>query len=240
MTEDAVQSFYEKEAKIYDETRFRGSHGTYSDFVQKSAFLELIGDCKGKRILEIGSGTGRFTRELAKRGATVVCVDLSRRMHERSRSVKFVDAINFFVMSGVDLGFAAESFDGCVTVNMMSHIRNNIGVFNEVRRVLKRGGFFVANFPNLSSIYLPIGGFVNLFERSLQVPVYSRWYSFRSVMCSLRFSGLNPVSVHGRMIFPKKYCPAPLFVCLKQFNSKVSNSSLVFLSGDLFVRSVRF
>ena len=239
MTEDNVQRFYEEEAKVYDETRFRSSHGAYVDSVQKSAVLELMGNCNDKHILEIGSGTGRFTRELTKRGAHVVCVDLSRKMHEQSRLALRYDGAEYFVMSGSDMGFATESFDVCLTVNVMSHIRNTSEVFAEVRRVLKKGGFFVANFPNMSGIYFPIGGFVNLFERSLQAPVYSRWYTLGALTRSLKCAGLNPVRLLGHMIFPKKYCPVMLFNCLRELDHRISNTNMCFLSGDLFIKSHR-
>ena len=85
ITENKVQCFYEQEAAIYFNTRFKSRHGLFVDSLQKSKVLKLIGDCKGKRVLEIGSGTGRFTKELVKQGADVVCVDLSRQMHEFSR-----------------------------------------------------------------------------------------------------------------------------------------------------------
>ncbi len=240
MTEDAVQQFYEDAAKVYDDTRFRSSHGAYVDSIQKSAVLELVGNCAGKRILEIGSGTGRFTRELAKRGADVVCVDLSRNMHEHSRLLQPNDSLEYFLMSGLNLGFADESFGGCLTVNVMSHVKNCSAFLAEVSRVLKKGGFFVANFPNMSGIYFPIAGFVNFFERSLQVPVYSRWYSMRTVYRSIRCAGLTPVRVIGHMIFPKKRCPIVLFRCLKEFDIKLSYSSFRHLSGDVFVKSYRF
>lgn len=240
MTEDAVQRFYEQEAKVYDETRFRSPHGTYSDFVQKSAVLELIGECKGKRILEIGSGTGRFTRELAKRGAHVVCADLSREMHEQSRLLLPDNSVEYFVMSGSELGFADETFDACLTINVMSHIKNDSEIFAEVSRVLKKGGFFVANFPNMSGIYFPIGVIVNLFKRSLQAPVYSRWYSISGISRSLRYAELIPVRILGQLILPKKYCPFALFNCLREFGNRLMYSDMHFLLGDLLVKSYRF
>ena len=127
MTEKKIQRFYQQEAKIYDETRFKSSHGYFTDSIQKSAVLDLVGNCKGKLILEIGSGTGRFTKELVKRGAHVVCVDLSRQMHEYSRLSATPSSIDFFVMSGLDLAFENETFDGCITINMMSHIKDYCG-----------------------------------------------------------------------------------------------------------------
>ena len=217
----------------------KSSHSLYGDYIQKSAVIELLGNCSGKRILEIGSGTGRFTKELVKHGASVVCVDLSCPMHEQSRSSLKGGSVQYFVMSGLDLAFEDESFDACLTVNMMSHIRNDKAIFSQVRRVLKKDGLFVANFPNIGSIYFPVGGFVNLFGRSVQVPVYSRWYSIGKVVRSLRNSGLMPVNILGRMIFPKKYCPTPVFVCLKAINSQLSSSNVRFLAGDLFVQSIK-
>lgn len=239
MAENEVQRFYEHEANVYDEVRFKSRHGKYSDFVQRSVVFDLIGKCKGKYILEIGSGTGRFTRELVRKGARVTCVDLSRKMHERSRLSLCNDGVEYFVMSGLNLGFVDESFDGCLAVNVMSHVRNDSGIFEEVRRVLKKGGFFVANFPNMSGIYFPVGGIVSLFQRSLQAPVYSRWYSVGEIIHSLRGAGLTPVRVLGHMIFPKKYCPAMLFNFLRELDRRMLNSNLSFLSGDLFVKSCR-
>lgn len=236
MSENKVQTFYEQEAKKYDATRFKTSHGVFADFVQKSAVLELLGNCQGKRILEIGSGTGRFTKELVKRGATVVCVDLSRPMHEQSRIAIYNTNVQYFVMSGLDLGFANETFDICLTINMMSHIKDESRIFNEVHRVLKKEGFFLANFPNMSGLYFPIGALVNLFERSLQVPVYSKWYTVGKLTRSFKTNSFVPEQRLGRMIFPKKYCPAVLFKLLNAIDRLLRNPTLSILYGDLFVK----
>jgi ubiquinone/menaquinone biosynthesis C-methylase UbiE len=237
LTEEIVQGFYEEEAEAYDETRFRSSHGAYVDRVQKSLVLELIGNIMGKNILEIGAGTGRFTVELVKRGANVVCVDLSRNMHCKSRQSTQNDSVDYFVMSGLNLGFADGSFDGCLAVNTMSHIKDCSTFLGEVGRTLKRNGFFVANFPNMTGIYFPVGCLVSFLERSLQAPVYSRWYSTRTIFYSIRYAGLYPVRAVGHMVFPKKYCPSILFRGLKGIDFRLSHSAFWSISGDLFVKS---
>lgn len=225
---------------MYEELRFKNYQGIYSKAIQKSIVLKLVGGCKGKSILEIGSGTGRLTKELVKCGANLVCVDFSRKMHEQSRIVLHGKSVEHFVMDGTDLGFADSTFDGCLVVNVMSHIRNDTEILLEVSRVLRKGGFFVANFPNMLGIYFPVGGIVNLLGRSLQAPVYSRWYSLGGIIHSLKDSRLNPVQVIGRMIFPRKYCPEVLFRCLRELDRGILNSSFSFLSGELFVKSFRF
>jgi len=241
MDQVKVQEFYEKESQIYNETRFKSYHGLYSDNLQKIAVFSLLGNCKGKRILEIGSGTGRFTKDLIKRGAKVVCVDISRKMHERNRQRNQGNLPDFYVMSALELGFADGTFDGCITINMMSHIKDNVKVFQEVRRVLKVNGVFVANFPNITSLFLPIGASVNAFKRSVQAPVYSKWYTPKEVMTALKTSQLQPTSTFGRITFPKKYCPKPLFLVLKYLNSNANGESFwssSFLQSDLYVKSL--
>ena len=221
---------------MYDDTRFKSPHGSFSDLIQKSTALELVGDCRGKHILEIGSGTGRFTKELVKHGASVVCVDLSRQMHGHARSAIHNNSVEYFVMSGLHLGFESETFDVCLTINMMSHIKNESLLFAEVKRVLKKSGFFVANFPNMSGLYFPIGELVNIFKRSLQAPVYSKWYTVRGLFSSFKNSGLTPIQILGHMIIPEKYCPTALFEVLKNLDRSLSGSVFTILCGDLFVK----
>lgn len=161
-------------------------------------------------------------------------------MHEQSILLLPNDSVEYFIMSGSNLGFADQTFDICFTINMMSHIKRSSEIFAEVSRVLKKGGFFLANFPNMSGIYFPIGRIVNMFERSLQAPVYSRWYSLGELARSLRDARLVPVRISGHMIFPKKYCPTILFEILNKLDHELSNSSLRILLGDLYIKSCSF
>jgi putative AdoMet-dependent methyltransferase len=47
---------------------------------------ELVGDCSGKAVLDLGVGTGSLSLELFRRGANVVGVDFSPRMLDIARS----------------------------------------------------------------------------------------------------------------------------------------------------------
>lgn len=54
--------------------------------VEAYSFLKLIGDVKGKRVLDVACGEGHFTRMLRKAGAAeVVGADISERMIELAR-----------------------------------------------------------------------------------------------------------------------------------------------------------
>lgn len=241
MSSKKIRDFYEYEAIKYDKTRFNSAHGVYTNSIQRSAVFELIGSCRGKNILEIGSGTGRFTKELIKRGANVFCVDISRKMHETSQLYLHSKSLERFVMSGLKLGFDSQTFDGCLAVNVMSHISNELTLFREIKRVLKIDGFFVANYPNLSGIYFPIGYCVNLFKRSLQADVFSKWYIVSKLFDALHGVGLPPSRILGHIIVPKKFCPTLLLSALKYADRIISsNSAFMFFSGDLFVKCINY
>ena len=48
------------------------------------ALFELLGPSAGKRVLDLACGHGRISRELARRGARVVGVDLSGALLDRA------------------------------------------------------------------------------------------------------------------------------------------------------------
>ena len=57
------------------------------NYVLKPTVLELLQGCNLKRVLDLGSGTGELTRELAKVSSEVVGVDFSSRSTEIARKV---------------------------------------------------------------------------------------------------------------------------------------------------------
>lgn len=56
----------------------------YFDVLNRAC--ELVGDCRGKTILDLGVGTGLLSLELFRQGAMVVGVDFSPRMLDVARS----------------------------------------------------------------------------------------------------------------------------------------------------------
>jgi malonyl-CoA O-methyltransferase len=95
-------------------SRFAARYDDYSD-VQNHAGFKLISSINGVefgRILEVGCGTGNYTRLLRKRfaAATIKAIDVCSSMIDVARQKLREDNIDFIIADAEDITFA-ESFD---------------------------------------------------------------------------------------------------------------------------------
>jgi SAM-dependent methyltransferase len=110
----------------------------------------LLGDIRGRTVLDCGCGTGENSLLLAKRGARVVGVDISSSMIalacRRFEMNGLSNAADFVVGSVHDLPLATESVDMVVGVAVLHHLNLELAA-REVFRVLKNGGRAVFREP---------------------------------------------------------------------------------------------
>lgn len=59
--------------------------GTYNKLVEIPAMLSLIGNVKGKKMLDAGCGHGYYSLLLAKKGPRVTGIDISEKMIELAK-----------------------------------------------------------------------------------------------------------------------------------------------------------
>jgi ubiquinone/menaquinone biosynthesis C-methylase UbiE len=108
--------------------------------------LKLLGDVKGKNVLEIGCGGGQNTIVLAKWGARSVGLDISEEQIKYARKLASREGVKtqFYVDSMEDLSvFHAQSFDIVLSSFAIEYVDNILKTLNEVFRVLRRTGLFV-------------------------------------------------------------------------------------------------
>jgi len=125
---------------------WRGSTvGRISDQLESALVLELAGDVRGCRILDVGCGDGELAVRLAALGAQVTGVDVSSSMigAARARAERSGVAVTFCEARAEALPFAADSFDLVVAVTVLCFIGNALPTFREASRVLAPGGRLV-------------------------------------------------------------------------------------------------
>jgi SAM-dependent methyltransferase len=106
--------------------------------------IAALGDIRGRRLLDVGCGTGRWSVLLAEAGADVwaidlspKCVDVARRraeLHGVGRRVRTA------VMSATATGFPDASFDLVHGMDVIHHLEGVAAFGREVARLLAPGG----------------------------------------------------------------------------------------------------
>jgi len=235
--EKRVIYFYEKDAEKYEEERFISERGKYEDITQKDIVFDMINSWKNLNILEVGCGTGRFSIEISKRSGTITALDPALSMLEKIKKRANIKDGRFELVcgSGYELPFKDDSFDGCVCINVLSHLPNYGKVFREIHRVLRPNAFFIFNFPNLYSLLLPAGLLVNLRKKSLINPVYTKWYTLRRIKNDLQVAGFRIEMMKGVLL--PAINPIPLQI-VKKLNEISRDSTLKYISAGIFIKAV--
>jgi ubiquinone/menaquinone biosynthesis C-methylase UbiE len=129
-----VVSTYNKIANIYSDKYFSDR----SDFPYVDAFLSYV--TTGKKVLDIGSGPGNFSKYLYDKDYEVEGIDLSEKMLEIAKSN--VPNVSFTYMDMRTLSFQRESFDGLIAPYSLIHIPTTDipQTLNGFMEVLKPGG----------------------------------------------------------------------------------------------------
>lgn len=113
----------------------------YPDYYQYA--YSLLGDIKGKRILDMGCGSGKSSVILAKKGAFVIAFDISEKYVEvtalRASLNGVEDKIKVERMAAENVREDSESFDFAFGVGILHHLDFKLGIA-EIARVLKSGG----------------------------------------------------------------------------------------------------
>ena len=104
-----------------------------------------------KKILDVGSGKGKFTRPLKDRGFEVVGVEPAEKLIEISRQL-YPD-IEFVQASATRLPFPDGSFDGIICVEVLEQIPEVEQAIREMARVLRPGGLMLILDNNFRSLH---------------------------------------------------------------------------------------
>ena len=131
-----------------------------------SWMLDALGDVRGKRVLDIGCGEGRFSRLLAGLGAEVTGVDLTEPLVERARRLA-VGGDEYLVGDAETLeGIADGGFDLAVSYIVLVDLLDYRGSIRAAHRVLRPGGKFVVCNVHPMRSAVPYG-WVNMAGRKL-------------------------------------------------------------------------
>lgn len=181
----------------------RSTVGRISDEIETALVLELAGDVRGKRILDVGCGDGELAVCLARRGAEVTAVDASPAMivAARERAARSGVAVRFCEARADALPLGTESFDVVLAVTVLCFIEDALPTFREVSRVLAPGGVFVIGELGRYSTWSA--------HRRLRAwlgdPLWRRagFRTARELSRTARLAGLEVRAIRGAIFYPR-------------------------------------
>ncbi len=125
--------------------------------MERDLIVRVVRDVRDRRILDAGTGVGRLVSLLHGAPRLVFGIDLDRAALRSARGATGSLAGSFFGRGDIEhLPFREASFDLVVMVRVYHRLRSPSGALDEVRRVLRPGGFLLLSVhprPSLRTFY---------------------------------------------------------------------------------------
>jgi SAM-dependent methyltransferase len=151
---DELRTYYEGRALELDELAVTYEHPEpYKRFFYGARFhavMRALDPRAGEEILEIGCGSGAYTRELVERGASVTATEFAPGpLAQAARNLGPLAAkADLRVEDAQGLTFPAESFDKVLLSEVIEHVPRPDKAIAEACRVLRPGGLLVVSTPS--------------------------------------------------------------------------------------------
>jgi ubiquinone/menaquinone biosynthesis C-methylase UbiE len=141
----SIKNEWNKSAEAWlDFVRTGKDHCRY--YMNNPAMFRIIGNIRGKQILDLGCGEGFNTRIMARRGAKVTGIDFAEKMiaYAREQEQKDKLGIKYCTSNASDLSeFKNSRFDIVTSFMSIQDIINYKLVLKGANRVLKKNGRMV-------------------------------------------------------------------------------------------------
>lgn len=179
--------------------------------------LVKVIDVGGKKILEIGAGTGRDSFPLVELGAEVYQLDYSMNSLKIMKKIAVEEKMDVTIIGGdtFRLPFKDETFDVIFHQGLLEHFRHAQAeaLLRENIRVLKTGGLLCVDVPQRYHIYTVIKTFLIAinkwfagWERSFSVPELNK---------EMNRLGLQTVRIYGEWMYPSLFYRASREILMK-------------------------
>ena len=189
-------------AERFDALRFSGPIGRLIADTQEGQIADFLAPVTGRRILDVGTGTGRAAIALAKRGAIVTGVDASAEMLQVAgrRAREAGAAVTFQQGDAHRLDFPDGRFDAVVCLRVLMHTPDWRASLAELCRVSSQRVVF--DYPSLWSAAALQAGTRRLAHTVNRSVEAYRVFSPRAVSLALEAQGFRPAGEHRQFVLP--------------------------------------
>jgi 2-polyprenyl-3-methyl-5-hydroxy-6-metoxy-1,4-benzoquinol methylase len=192
----------------------------------------------GMTVLELGCGTGSFTRELARSGAEIIAIDVSPELLEIAKTNCSAPNVRYQIQNAYALSYSEGMFDSVVGSSILHHLEIEEGL-REIYRVLKPAGTIYFTEPNMLNPQIAIQKNVPWIKRKLgdspDETAFLRWPLRRL----LQHTGYRDVQIDPfDFLHPKT--PVALIYGVDTFGRFLENVPVISeIAGSLYIRAIK-
>ena len=135
--------------------------------------LEASNPHLGKRILDVGCGSGKFVVECAKRGAEVLGMDISREMIEIAKVFCEKNGVEAELRIGDATEELPKGFDVCVALGVLEYFGDPKLILRNMFASTEKGGKIIFSVPSLLTFQTPLRE-VLLYHRNVKCYYYTK------------------------------------------------------------------
>ena len=138
------QNIYDNETFFNGYQKLREREVNANNLFEIPTQISLLPDLEGKRVLDLGCGTGERCIDYLKRGAIKVTgVDISEKMLSVAQEKNSDPRIDYIKMPMEDIDSIEDTFDVVISSLAIHYVEDFGGVVKNVSRLLSDGGIFL-------------------------------------------------------------------------------------------------
>ena len=192
----------------------------------------------GMTVLELGCGTGTFTRELARSGADIFAIDVSPELLAIARADNSALNVHYQTENAYALSYPDATFDSVVGSSVLHHLEVEEALRN-IYRVLKPGGTIFFTEPNMLNPQIAVQKNVPWIKRKLgDSPDETAFFRWR-LQCLLEQTGYRNVRIDPfDFLHPKT--PVRLIDQVNTFGRFLESLPVISeFAGSLYIRGAK-
>lgn len=192
----------------------------------------------GDSILELGCGTGYFTKELAKLDIHVTAIDVSPELIDQAKETIRSDHVTFAIQNAYQMDFANECFHAVIGSSVLHHLDINKAI-SEIYRVLKTGGTIAFTEPNMLNPQIALQKNIPYLKRKLgdspDETAFFRW----KIRKLLKINGFKQIEVTP-FDFLHPAVPEKLIKFISSSGNFIEKTPVLKeIAGSLFIKAIK-
>ena len=200
ITEELAKQYFGKEAENYDLERTNDIRKRVILNKQKQILSDFLNNTKKGKILDVACGTGFYFDVYPQK--EIYGIDISEEMLLQAKEKKKVK--NVLVADAKKLPFKDETFDVVISTRFIMHTPDYEEVIKEMKRVVKKGGSIILDFPNKYSFsFLPTK--IRIIKGKLR---HYNFFTIHDIEEIAKKNNLNIIERKGNVIFTPNFLPS--------------------------------